>query len=514
MTPSRHKIRGSSAPPRQCRTAVALALLSAVGCRSHGAETYTFAPPALRSSTDHFAGSALTGPIDGGDPARIAAANTEQALRITCEIRFVRGTIDATYPFVPLASRARLIFATRGSETLLANPRFSERAFGGQGDEALARVSRPKPMPDAEAFAAGSESLGQRSVTELAFLEGAALAGTTTDFQVIAVEPIAMPPRQPFRRRVRILVSRDPQASAMTTAETGPTLALVIDDLVASGAPDVRAGAILEEEVVLLQDRVPVDGEPIVLGIQSPLGDGYFVAVVRARSAPAEDGAAQQFERVLATAKRSIVLPRHAPTPSTSTERELRDSVRALADPSLRRKALVNIARATDSRLTEDVALVASDALLTRYAEATIAETFGYRHSHEELVPDRIGAILERVAIALLAEEKNAEQLPPELDAALVRHCGEVGRLPRLLRDLARTAPPTLAEMREILVQENMAFLEDVRTAARVRATRWLATRGHLPNDYDPFASRRDRRTVLRRNEEMQRSKKRDGERQ
>ena len=479
--------------PRWARTAAwVLATVFAASCRAPEADVQGTPPPTLLSRTDHFKGSPLSG-RQPAQPGEFAKA-PRKALRATAEIRWIRGDVEPVDPFVLLATRARLVFRTRGQQTLFAAPRFSERAFAGVGDPAVEAID--------SADEAGFQS------TEIAFLEGAVLPGATTEFELVGERTFEALSMGLVRRRVRLLLALD------ANPEAGPQVGLVVDDFDASEGepgqtssmvattPDdsaAPADSILQEEFVLLQNNLPPDGTPLVMAVRSPFGEGVYAAVIRVNRPPEQGARAEQHARIVAGAIRQIGQPLHDDHRANLEARALRDAIRALSNPDAHRVSLAFLGRRTGAGLTEDIALVGDDATVARVAEAlsTSPALRSLRVDNPLLEPERMGAHLELIAIDFLAREKTAARIPPELDAALLRHLGEIGRLPRVMRDLARTKPDTTATLEAALIAENRSFLEDIRTSARVRAYRWLEERGFAPAGFDPLGPRFERRRAL-----------------
>jgi hypothetical protein len=174
--------------------------------------------------------------------------------------------------------------------------------------------------------------------------------------------------------------------------------------------------------------------------------------------------------------------------------RGIEDAIRLVQSLTHRRQALLYLARETGAPLIEDITLSATGAVIDRLAYAVTNEC----GSGSGFDPNTLGWRLERTAYLLLVELISSDQMWPELEAIGIRHTGEVGRHPPVLKEMVSEATG-IADMEERLLEENFIYLEDISPSARTRAFEWLATKGRAPEGYDPLASLNERRSILNR---------------
>ncbi len=165
----------------------------------------------------------------------------------------------------------------------------------------------------------------------------------------------------------------------------------------------------------------------------------------------------------------------------------------ALPTDASGRTALVwQTAHLPDS-LIADLAVVASDAELTRLLEQLAATRARGASPADGAALD---ALLEREAIAFLARLALEDELPPELASVAWRRTGAVGGFPSTLAEVAQTAGGWTALQARLIV-ENQLLLEESSAAIRVRAFDWLAARHAAPAGFDPLAPQAQRRAAL-----------------
>jgi hypothetical protein len=172
----------------------------------------------------------------------------------------------------------------------------------------------------------------------------------------------------------------------------------------------------------------------------------------------------------------------------------IEEAIRLVQSPTHGRQALLFLAQQGGAPLVEDITLSATDTVVDRLAYA-VANEFA---SGPAVNLDGLGWRLQKTAYLLVADLLSTDQTWPELEAIVIRHTGEAGRHPAVLKEMAVAATGT-ADIEQRLLLENFIYLEDISPAARTRAFEWLAARGRAPQGYDPLASSKERRTVLNR---------------
>ncbi|MCB9897682.1 MAG: hypothetical protein H6825_06745 [Planctomycetes bacterium] len=177
----------------------------------------------------------------------------------------------------------------------------------------------------------------------------------------------------------------------------------------------------------------------------------------------------------------------HVATRSRVPATGLSGALSALSSPARRGPALVYLASSTGARLAEDVALAGDSLLVSDVAHDVLAEP---------VTDAELGFRLERSALLRLADRAENGEMPPAQDALLTLGAGQLARDPAVLTELVAQAVD-LADLRALLVDENLAFLEDAEPSARVRAYDWLDARDLAPAGYDPLGPRDERRAAL-----------------
>jgi hypothetical protein len=406
-------------------------LLAAVLAACAGAPRPVMPPPG-RIGALAFAGS----PLQPAQP--LAPTDDAPATAVQCTLRYLDER--ALPALAPLAARARLIAAV-GDERPIQS---SLATIAGAG---IARA-------DGVATLLGVIGDGG---TALGTLEGAVPAGSTLAF-------------------------------AANGADGSELAFQVFDD----GADQDLGLAVLAREprgparIVVLEDRLARSGEPLALAVPGETGCAW-IAVLRAAGPAAPETAERMHAIARATAARAN--ERRAPAGVGAQVEALADARAALDDPTRRRAALLAIAGDSGARLVEDLALALDDTRLAALASALPAGPLPTR----DLATVRWWLL--RGALAHLATAADRSELAPAANAILLRHVGEVGRSPHLLRETLESADADAFEAR--LRAENRAFLADGDPAARLRASDWLRARSELPQGYDPLADAAERRQAL-----------------
>lgn len=103
---------------------------------------------------------------------------------------------------------------------------------------------------------------------------------------------------------------------------------------------------------------------------------------------------------------------------------------------------------------------------------------------------------LEKMAYSVVLQSWEAGDLTPSVQALLTVHTGQVGRdLNTLKTVLKQAAGPQV--LSDLLIQENLIFLQDISPAARMRAYQWLQKHQAAPAHFNPLASAQERRAAL-----------------
>jgi hypothetical protein len=299
---------------------------------------------------------------------------------------------------------------------------------------------------------------------------------------------------------------------------TGPSLEIVLvatgelketalpeaDSITSSGKQQAQstpaASRMLTTETTSLKPQnLPQQGQWGVI-LPSPFeldGIAAFVALIEVMPAPPKGTIeAVAFETLLRECQDSLQAAAENSEQKgprfDAGRRGMEDALRLLQSLTQRRQALLYLARETGASLIEDVTLSASEVLIDRLAWAVTNEC----ESNPAWETGTLGWRLQKTAYLLLAELMSAEQMWPELEAIAMRHAGEVGRHPAVLKEMVTDATSSM-DLEQRLLLENFIYLEDISPAARTRAFEWLATKGRAPKGYDPLAPLKERRSVL-----------------
>ena len=453
-----------AARPRQ----VSLLLLAALAACA--APPPAFEPPPLRPTWEHFAGSLLTGPQPGATPPDVDA-DPADALALQVRLAVVE---DMPLDALPrLATRSRMVVGDTPGRPLRSVARLGSGAQLGEGEAAQALLAQldSGELPVAAATGASPTAL---------------LPGTTAVLTLPFTPPAAGPLTD-----VRLLVWR---ADALTVA------VLLRGSLPPDGEEEGTA-PVATRELVLLQPELPQDGSPLLLAVPLKAPGHPRAALLASISArPALAGDAVFAQQVVEAAQSVLAATRErrvAASELTANETFLRQVVSAfgvLRDEASRRAALAFLAGASDAPLCADVVLLADAEMLAQLTQ--LIEQGGRDLGGLVAQGGGLGWLLERSALQLLGERAEEEPLPPELLGILLRHVGEAGRFSASLIDIVAACGSTAA-LHERLVQENLQYLEDSTTAARVRAFDWLDARGLAPRGFDPLAPLAARRAAL-----------------
>jgi hypothetical protein len=418
------------------------------------------AVPPTSTRVEHRVGTPL-GSVEGtGAAERIDAADA-----MTIEVR-ARWTERALETGDSLASRARLVSAERGGEAVEAGTWLSHGA----------RVRRTD---------GATVGTGAGRAIELAPERLALPRGVTASVSLVSEDVLATDEHGQVRKELRIEIGR-------LRTDGSVAVALVLEDVVArpSDVADRPRTPEIRRESILLEDA-PGIGAPLEIELLRPFRGGQARALVL-ELALFEGADPDDLSRCLAGAREAEIRSgeRTAWIARNETRlRELEAAWTALGDRERRRAALLLLAASSGAELCGDVALVADDATLAACIDAILAD--GVRPGS-----DASAWALERRAALFLAARAAEEPLAPELEAAVLRRVGELGRSPAALADVTERSSD-LEDFRVRVADDNRVLLEDSNPGARVRAYDWLAARGLAPPGFDPLGTPAERRAAL-----------------
>ena len=458
-------------------------------CRSEPALP-PLTPPAIDFQTEHYTGSPLAGSTslldgaveeaDGGNRLR-----AEDSLFVDCRVLFLEFMPKTALD--PIATRTRLIAASRGEAPVLSSIILASGA----------RVGVREP---AESFISRVDRGQMGRFLEIADPAVAIPAGTTALIEATAQEWVDVPDSGRVQKKVSLHIS-NARASGAGKQGGDSSVLLAVEDLAAPVARDelselngdVEQQAVLRRELICLEDALPRDGSPLVIVFRSRFGDGQgaIVAVLRALS-PSEE----QSEHLLALSMDDLQLEgavREDAPWNAAEVRTLASAFQALDVARFHRAGLVFLSTRTGAKLAEDLALSAEEETLAAFVRGISADKSAL--DPNETVES--GWLFERRAFLFLATLQIEDPpLVPQLVGLLVRHAGEVGRYPGLIRELVGRSSD-IEYFRELLIEENRIFLEDSNPSARVRALDWLTVLNLAPDGFDPLAGTTERRKAL-----------------
>ncbi len=161
------------------------------------------------------------------------------------------------------------------------------------------------------------------------------------------------------------------------------------------------------------------------------------------------------------------------------------DLWQGLTDEDRQRAVLAFLAAEHEAEIAEDLALSAPPAAVSRFAERL----------QDCPVQPPIGWLLDRVALEFLVDEVAASD-STAFPGFLLRHVGPLADEPSTVTDLIRRVNST-EDWTHLILAENEALLAESSSTQRLRAFDWLIQRGRNLGDFDPLASRSERRKAL-----------------
>jgi hypothetical protein len=492
-----------------------------IGCQSRPATPPPFiAPPASDAQVSHFIGT----PLSGATPARPTPISAADAL--TVSVRFVALEHMPAQAGEPLATKARLIIATRRNAPILPAPSLTRPARW---------IGSTHP---ADVLIGVIPTAG--TIADIAQSDGVLPPGVTASFALTDAATLSDPAfAEPLHRSVEVQLYRPPAGPA---GSAPLQLALILEDLApppsgektdlheaappsAPAAPQqpkagksaapVRttpapiapptppAPPVFQRELALIDlPALPPKGETaaLIVPIHFQRTDATAVAAIvsiePASNTPAHMAAVARCSADLAkSADEAANRPELLAVVSPPWSR-FRVSLDALTDTQHRRAALVYLAAATGAGLCRDAALTADDDALGHLIAAVRAAVA--QSSAAPTPPDgpALGWTLDRATFQWLAAMLADSKLPPELSAVLTAYAGEAGRDAGAIDEISR-ALATRQLFENQLLAENLIYLEDNSLAARACAFDWLAARGQAPPGYQPDGTAKSRREAL-----------------
>jgi len=334
-------------------------------------------------------------------------------------------------------------------------------------------------------------------------------AGATFTLEVGAWEEVEdpldwldeFPDRGPIPRRARLEASSAARGMELTLAlddldparEAELAAARLEDPGALPGPPSPRDEEVVRREAVRLD--APLErGDTLVVTVPRPFRSGQGRALAFVLESASGEPAAGELEEARAAVARSAAWHEQRTAPFTLDDVEVLAREQALEAFRTRggRPALLLLASETGARLAEDLALGADDDTLA----ALSAEVFAEGERAGERAEIELGWRLESSAWRQTLQRALGEGLPPELEAALLRHAGALARFPDVALD-ALAASPDDERFRARLVEEQRYFLEDSDPSARLRAHGWLVERDAAVAGFDPLGPEAERRAAL-----------------
>lgn len=464
-------------PPR--RTAALAWLTICMGlsaCGSPHLRKQEFSPPIVTITERTIAGTFLA---PAREPPNGAASETSVIGIVRA--RWV-ATEQAPEAHTPLGAGTQVVADPTRAARFVAAPQLA----AGIQYERRAAGSDPRPR-------------GHRFVLGIA--EVALIADTTTVLAIELAPSVAVNrPGDSRWDRAEVLLRVPTNASVGDLTGVELSLRLVGEAIAipsAAEALDDAVGAPLAvDELVIFAESVGT-------------ASGRLTLPRRATEAGSVAGVHYQCELEFIVDSASIAQARTASSPSTRpasggtmtdapdaqglSTAELEVLRQGLRQPNQQRAALLRLAVRVDSRLGQDVALVATRSQLTALCEAVAA---GIDAEAQRNDPGRIALRIECTLLREFASAVELETLPTEFESLLIRHTGQAARQPTSLRELAANAT-SLLDLQGMVEIENLLFLQDSAPSARVRAYDWLRSRDRAPAGFDLLGPTDERRAAI-----------------
>ncbi|MHC5210640.1 MAG: hypothetical protein ACYTG2_07975 [Planctomycetota bacterium] len=440
---------------------------------------------ALIASLRHFASAPLLAQSQGGGmPSTALSDDPADALCVSAVVRVVQRRPDTG--LTAFADAAELIAAVEEAAPIrtVAGPTRGTLFAVGSAAAALG--------PAVE----GGEFGARRIVNTLS---GALPVGATVSIDTQRVLPAAFTPDAlPIRAGAFVQLHRPGGAAGSAPLELA--VAVVTESL--------------QREIALVQLPAGFEAGSVAVVVPWPVttrSGAALVVSLEVLAAPRPGTpAAREHARTLARCLEEVSQDALPPSPTEGLPRGLVSALQGLleatpprSDPETdaapdtvgQRGTLLYLSELVGAELAQDIALSAEPALVDALARAMLAS--GSEQASIGETPEGIGAVLERLAFQMLLDDSGLDEPPPEHEALLILHAGEVGRSGALLAGLLADQP-ALDTLATRITAENIAFLQHSSPASRVRAFDWLRKRHLAPDGYDPLATRDERRAALR----------------
>jgi len=453
-----------------------------VGCAARGEPLRS---PELISFVTYYGGDPVGGPMVEGTAASLSLRE-DDAIRVSMDLLMVQSPIPEAAE--PLPEHVRLILGSDGPEPTGAHPRvlLGARLLAGEEGARAAKDLSALPV--------------DRRV-RMEFLEGLSMPGVATRMTTVFAQGVRFNEEALVDRQFGVELWQESGSSG------GVAVALSIRDEVESILPDEASGVlqlsrVQREEVLVLDERLPLDGSPLLIMTEPSFelrGDVRLALILRA-GPPASGRTTLESEvkRIRAEVRDAALEGAQRRQVLRLQERELirfQECIDALSDSASRRSALLDLTASTKSELAGEFALLADDGLLESFADGLVAD----RPILRALASDKeaLAWRLERDVLMELLDGLEEGTLGEEFSALLLQFTGDAGRQLGVVQD-AIVASTSVAAFRSRLIEDNKISLESSSSAARVRAADWLATLSVTVPGYDPLGPAQERRRALR----------------
>jgi len=465
-------------------------------------EVPVFVAPVLHYELDHFLGDPLSGPRSGN----LLVQQSDPAISIT--LTFLALEHMPTELLGPLEADTRLILSSLEGEPVTSITR-------------LTRGGRSGSVDDVSEFLGNFEQENFGTFVRLKVLNSTILTGTTTCVRVKKAESIADEASGSIEIQVYLSPITDPIMVSEQPANKSLEIALIqsgeiyLDDTQSNTQKEeVKINQVTQEsqslvpfvESVILkpiafQDKIDF---AIVLPYLWNDSDAEAVAIVVQVQQP-KLGEQTDIEYNRALSQCLADIKRHGADidlsgsayPTGSLKPDFALAQKLLMSSGEKRKALLYLASVYPADFTGDVAL--SVELGHQYSLAN--HVIKMIQSSSDPNNSDLGWLMEKASYIFFADLLNKGQATLDVEGILTYHTGEVGRHGSLLLELASRAQ-NLEDFHNLLLQENLVYLNDASPSARIRAYDWLAAREKAPPGYNPLASKEERRAALTKNAE------------
>lgn len=430
-----------------------LFLLFVCACKSLPLDS-PLPPPPVSQSVSFYWGSFLSGPLE----QPLTQVRSDVAIGIQASYFALRNLPDGELS--PLSEKAKLITINRGDRAIKTAPLLTSGSRCAIGNNAKELIQWLQAMDPG-------------GMTPMTDQEALALDGATAILRLEDLKEQTYPGMElPYYKKVEIQVH--PRKN--NTLQLG----LLIQDRPSSIS-------MVHKESIYLDLALDSEKKAALLVFPSPFKSSSakaIAAVIEFNPQPKQD---HGFARLL---KESV---NQLKPVESSLGRELKPEygkvIEDLNRSQKQRRVLFSLANRTGALFAQELMMTATDAMVADLAK----EVSG---SRAEITNKNLGWVLESKAYLLAAAMLDESQPLPEVTALLSVHAGQAGQRSYLIRDLCAAADG-LKRFQELLLHQNLVFLEDNAPAARIRAYDWLKQKNQAPKGYDPLASSKERRDAL-----------------